>query len=228
MATWIWVVIVIAVVAVIALIVTGARKRRTAVLRDRFGPEYDRTVENSDGRRAAEADLLDREKRRAEFDIKPLPEAARLSYSDEWQDVQEHFVDEPTEATAAADALVTRVMEARGYPMQNFDAQAELVSVDHPNTVEDYRFAHDVRQRSENQQASTEELREALLRYRALFSELLRPDGADPVAQPRDPAGAELQDEEANGPADDPTAMESDGTSPVASDLDYHDQQIGR
>ena len=94
MAAWIWVVIVIAVVAVIALAVVGSRKRRTAVLRDRFGPEYDRTVENSDGRRAAEAELRDREHRRAEFDIKPLPESARLSYANEWQEVQEHFVDE--------------------------------------------------------------------------------------------------------------------------------------
>lgn len=220
MAAWIWVVIVIAVVAVIALAVVGSRKRRTAVLRDRFGPEYDRTVENSDGRRAAEAELRDREHRRAEFDIKPLPESARLSYANEWQEVQEHFVDEPAEATAAADALVTRVMEARGYPMQDFDAQAELVSVDHPETVEDYRFAHDVRQRSENQQASTEDLREALLRDRALFSELLRPEGNDGA----DPVGSELQDES----ADDPTVGESDETSRVASDPDYDDQQIGR
>jgi FtsZ-interacting cell division protein ZipA len=211
MATWIWVVIVIAVVAVVALVVAGSRKRRTAVLRDRFGPEYDRTVENSDGRRTAEAELRDRERRRAEFDIKPLPEAARQGYADEWLEVQERFVDEPAQATADADALVTRVMEARGYPMQNFDAQADLVSVDHPETVQDYRFAHDVRQRSENGQASTEDLREALLRYRALFGELLRAEGDD---------GAD--------PADGPAAMETDDTSPVAAEPDYHDQQIGR
>jgi FtsZ-interacting cell division protein ZipA len=212
MATWVWVVIGIAVVAVVALVVAGSRKRRTAVLRDRFGPEYDRAVEKSDDQRTAEAELRERERRRAEFDIKPLPEAARQNYADEWLEVQERFVDEPAPAAAAADALVTRVMEARGYPMQNFDAQADLVSVDHPETVQDYRFAHDVRLRSENQQASTEDLREALLRYRALFSELLRSEGDDGA----DPAGSELLDESAG----------ADG--PVAENLDYDNQQIGR
>ena len=177
MATLIWVVIAIAVVAVIALVAVGARKRRTAMLRDRFGPEYDRAVENRDDRRAAEADLRAREKQRAQFDVKPLPEATRLRFADEWRDVQERFVDQPAQAATDADTLITRVMEARGYPMKDFDAQAELVSVDHPDTVENYRFAHAVRQRSETQQASTEDLREALLRYRSLFDELLRPEG---------------------------------------------------
>src|SRR6266700_2865028 len=177
MATWVWVVIAIAVVAVIALVAVGARKRKTAMLRERFGPEYDRAVENRDGRRAAEADLRARERQRAQFDVKPLPEATRLRFADEWRDVQERFVDQPAQAAAAADTLITRVMEARGYPMKDFDAQAELVSVDHPDTVENYRFAHAVRQRSQTQQASTEDLREALLRYRSLFDELLRPEG---------------------------------------------------
>ena len=87
MATWVWVVIAIAVVAVIALVAVGARKRKTAMLRERFGPEYDRAVENRDGRRAAEADLRAREKQRAQFDVKPLPEATRLRFADEWRDV---------------------------------------------------------------------------------------------------------------------------------------------
>ena len=98
MATWVWVVIAIAVVAVIALVAVGAGERRTAMLRDRFGPEYDRAVENRDDRRAAEADLRAREKQRAEFDVKPLPEATRLRFADEWRDVQEHFVDQPAQA----------------------------------------------------------------------------------------------------------------------------------
>ena len=175
MATWVWVVIAIAVVVVVALVAVGARRRRTAMLRDHFGPEYDRAVENSEDRRAAEADLRAREKQRAQFDVKPLPEAARLSFASEWRDLQERFVDQPAQATGAADTLITRVMEARGYPMKDFDAQAELVSVDHPDTVENYRFAHAVQQRAETQQASTEDLREALLRYRSLFDELLQP-----------------------------------------------------
>ena len=205
MATWVWVVIVIAVVVVVALVAMRARNRRTAMLRDRFGPEYDRVVASSDDQRAAEAELRARERQRAQFDIKPLPEADRLRFAGEWRDLQERFLDEPAESADAADALITRVMEARGYPMGDFDAQAELVSVDHPDTVENYRFAHAVRERSQTQQVSTEDLREALLRYRSLFNELLRPEGDD-VAGP-----------EGDRPV-----------GPAASDPEYHDQQIGR
>ena len=179
MATWVWVVIAIVVVVVIALVAVGARNRRTAMLRDRFGPEYDRVIENSDDRRAAEADLRGRERQRAQFDVKPLPEADRLRFANEWRELQERFVDQPAPAAAAADALVARVMEARGYPVRDFDAQADLVSVDYPDTVENYRFAHAVQLRSQTEQASTEELREALLRYRSLFDELLRPEDSD-------------------------------------------------
>jgi hypothetical protein len=243
MATWVWVMIAIVVVAVIALVAVGASKRRTAMLRDRFGPEYDRAVEGRDGRRAAEADLRAREKQRAQFDVKPLPESTRLRFADEWRDVQEHFVDQPAQAATAADTLVTRVMEARGYPMKDFDAQAELVSVDHPGTVENYRIAHALRQRSETQQASTEDLREALLRYRSLFDELLRPGGngaadgtigqvqpADASSRQRVTAGLEPQDPgtSATGRTDRPAAMGSDGAGPADPDPDYHDQRIGR
>jgi hypothetical protein len=244
MATWVWVVIAIAVVAVIALLAVGARNRRTAMLRKRFGPEYDRAVENRDGRRAAEADLRAREKQRAEFDVKPLPEATRLRFVDEWHDVQERFVDQPAQAVTAADTLITRVMQARGYPMGDFDAQAELVSVDHPDIVENYRFAHDVRQRSQTQQASTEELREALLRYRSLSDRLLRPEGngaAGAIADQRQSASSGGRHRVTDGPvAEAPgasAAVQADGSGaegndglagPAASETGYHDQQIGR
>ena len=213
------------------------------MLQDRFGPEYDRTVESRDGRRAAEADLRAREKQRAQFDVKPLPEATRLRFADEWRDVQERFVDQPTQATTAADTLITRVMEARGYPMKDFDAQAELVSVDHPDTVENYRFARAVRQRSQTQQVGTEDLREALLRYRSLFDELLRPEGNGATggttgqAQPpgvssrqRVTAGPETQNPEtsAAGQTNGSAAMGSDDADPADADPDYHDQRIGR
>jgi hypothetical protein len=211
MATWVWVVIAIVVVAVVALVAVGARNRRTAKLRDRFGPEYDRAIENSDDRRAAEADLLGRERQRAQFDVRPLPEADRLRFANEWRDLQERFVDEPAPAAAAADVLVVRVMEARGYPVRDFDAQTDLISVDHPDTVENYRFAHAVQQRSQTEQASTEELREALLRYRSLFDELLRPEGST--------AGL------AGGPE---AVGRDDLGGPAGPDTDYHDQQIGR
>jgi hypothetical protein len=218
MATWVWVVIVIAVVVVVALVAVGARRRRTAMLRGHFGPEYDRAVENSEDRRAAEADLRAREKQRAQFDVKPLPEATRLSFAGEWRDLQERFVDQPAQATGAADTLITRVMEARGYPMKDFDAQAELVSVDHPDTVENYRFAHAVQQRAETQQASTEDLREALLRYRSLFDELLRPEG-------NGAAGAAFDEAQQ---ADGPGAVGSNSAGPAASDTEYDNQQTGR
>jgi hypothetical protein len=178
MAIWAWILIAIAVVVVVALAALAERRRRTAALRERFGPEYDRTVEASDDRRAAEAELRERERQRANLDIKPLPESTRAGFAQEWKDVQERFVDQPSEAVVAADGLVYRVMEARGYPMGDFDAQASLVSVDYPEVVDNYRFAHDIHERAQAQQVSTEDLREALLRYRSLFDELLRaPDG---------------------------------------------------
>lgn len=176
MAAWVWILIVIAAVVVVALIALAARQRRTTALRQRFGPEYDRTVEAREGRRSAEADLRDREKQRAQLDIRPLAEDTRVRFAGEWRDVQERFVDQPSDAVVAADRLVYSVMEARGYPMGDFDAQADLVSVDHPDVVENYRFAHGIHHRAQAQQAGTEDLREALLRYRSLFSELLEAD----------------------------------------------------
>jgi hypothetical protein len=164
-------------VVVIALIAMAVRQRRATALRERFGPEYDRAVEAREDRRAAEAELRDREKQRARLDIKPLPEGTRARFAQEWQDVQERFVDQPQEAVVTADRLLYSVMDARGYPVGDFDAQADLVSVDHPEVVEDYRFAHGICERAGTQQVSTEDLREALLHYRSLFSELLRADG---------------------------------------------------
>ena len=176
MATWMWILVVIAAVVVVALIAMAARQRRTTALRQRFGPEYERAVEAREGRRAAEADLRDRERQRAQLDIRPLPEGMRVRFAEEWRDVQERFVDQPSSAVVAADRLVYGVMEARGYPVGDFDAQADLVSVDHPDVVENYRFAHGIHARAQAQRASTEDLREALLRYRSLFDELLRAD----------------------------------------------------
>jgi hypothetical protein len=186
MATWVWILIVIAAVVVVVLVAVAARQRRTTALRQRFGPEYDRAVEARDGRRLAEADLRDREKQRAQLDIRPLPEGERVRFAEEWREVQERFVDQPSDAVVAADRLVYGVMEARGYPMGDFDAQAGLVSVDHPEVVENYRIAHGIRERAQAQQAGTEDLREALLRYRSLFSELLEADDGQAGVTVRD------------------------------------------
>ena len=173
MATWAWIVIVIAVVVVIGVIAMAVRQRRTTALRQRFGPEYDRAVESRQDRRAAEADLRERERERARLDIKPLPEDTRVRYAREWQGVQESFIDQPAEAVVTADRLVHTVMAERGYPMGDFDAQADLVSVDHPEVVDNYRSAHGIYGAAQEQRASTEDLREALVRYRSLFDELL-------------------------------------------------------
>ena len=176
MATWLWIVIVIAVVVVALVAAMAARRRRTEMLRQRFGPEYDRTVGAREDQRAAEADLRGRERERARLDIKPLSEASRVRYAQEWHVVQQSFVDQPADATMAADGLLHRVMAERGYPMGDFTAQADLVSVDHPEVTENYRIAHGIYERAQLEEASTEDLREALVRYRSLFEELLRPD----------------------------------------------------
>ena len=234
MATWLWIVIVIVVVLIILAAAMAARRRRTMALRERFGPEYDRTVGAREGQRAAEADLRGRERERARLDIKPLSEAARVRYTEEWQVIQQSFVDQPEEATTAGYDLVNRVMEERGYPMRDFDARADLVSVDHPDVVENYRVAHGIHERAQQHQASTEDLREALLRYRSLFEELLRPDGADDhaavpagqaVPEPRHPVGDPVLGDRpasdrplSDGPNGDRPARSGQATDVEASD----------
>jgi hypothetical protein len=192
MATWIWILILIAALVIVGLVAArAAMQRRTAALRQRFSDEYDRTVQAHDDRRAAEAELAGRQRKRAELDIRPLPEAERVRFAEDWHEVQERFVDQPSSAVVAADGLVSRVMQARGYPVDNFESQSDLVSVDHPKLVADYRFAHSIYERSQTQQASTEDLREAMLRYRSLFDELLQVDGAGAAPAP---AGAPAPD----------------------------------
>lgn len=181
MTAWIWVVIVVAILIIVGVFAAiEMRNRRSKALQQRFGAEYERAVEAHDQRRSAEADLRGREKQRARIDVKPLPDQTRVRFAAEWQQVQERFVDQPVNAVAAADALVYRVMDARGYPMQDFDTQADLISVDHPQVVDNYRAGHRIYESSQVQQANTEDLRDALLRYRSLFDELLQERTEDP------------------------------------------------
>jgi hypothetical protein len=214
MATWLWIVIVIVVVLIALAVAMAARRRRTMALRERFGPEYDRAVGAREDQRAAEADLRGRERERARLDIKPLSEAARVRYTEEWQVIQQSFVDQPEEATTAGYDLVNRVMEERGYPMRDFDARADLVSVDHPDVVENYRVAHGIHERARQHQASTEDLREALLRYRSLFEDLLRPGDADDRAAV--PAGQAVP--EPRQPASDPALGDRPASDPALGD----------
>jgi hypothetical protein len=173
-----WVIVVVAVVVVLALAAVALGRGRSAALRRRFGPEYDRTVDEEGGRRAAEASLRDRAKRRDELEIRELPSDARLQFATQWRDVQSGFVDDPRRAVDDADGLVQEVMRERGYPVEEFDERIEMVSVDHPELAENYRVAHSIQRRSGTDAASVDDLREAFQRYRALFDDLLA-DAAD-------------------------------------------------
>jgi hypothetical protein len=174
MDTAIWVVLAIVALVVIGVLAWFAMtRRRTGQLREVFGPEYDRTVEEKEDRRTAESELLERRRRIEGLDIRPLDPTARSSFADRWQAVQARFVDDPKSAVEEADDLVTQVMGERGYPMEDFDQRAADVSVDHPRVVEDYRAAHGISERVRSDDATTEDMRQALVHYRALFSELL-------------------------------------------------------
>jgi hypothetical protein len=169
------VIIALAAVAVLVAlaVVYYVQQRRRAHLRSRFGPEYDRTVRETHDLRKAESTLAARERRVARLSIRPLSPADQSRFTESWTRVQARFVDDPTAAVTEADRLVGEVMHARGYPLGDFDQRAADISVDHPHVVEHYRAARDIAQRHARGQASTEDLRQAFVHYRALFSDLL-------------------------------------------------------
>jgi FtsZ-interacting cell division protein ZipA len=174
MDTWVWIVIaVVAAIVLLAVFWSATRTRRTKALQDRFGNEYDRTVEREGGKRDAERELTERQKRHEALDLRPLSPEQRDRYVRDWETTQGRFVDDPSGAVAEADRLVQRVMKDRGYPVDDFDQRAADISVEHPDLVEKYRTAHGVAQKSERGQASTEDLRHSVRHYRAVFSELL-------------------------------------------------------
>jgi hypothetical protein len=170
------VVVVVVAAAAVWLAQTQLRRRR---LQQRFGSEYDRTVEEGDGRRTAERELADREKRHADLDIQPLSDTERKRFSTEWTLIQERFVDHPGNAVADADRLVTVVMGERGYPTEDYRQQVSDLSVRHASALDHYRTAHEIKSRNDESRASTEDLREAMVHYRELFEDLLGKDGAD-------------------------------------------------
>jgi hypothetical protein len=178
MDTWVWILIaVVVVLIVLGAIGYFAQRRRTQGLQDRFGgSEYDRTLETEGGRRSAERELREREKRHEELDLRPLSPEARRGFQQEWEETQHDFVDDPKGAVARADKLVQRVMRERGYPVDDFDRRAADISVEHPDLVEKYRTADGIARASERGEASTEDLRHSVRHYRALFNELLGTD----------------------------------------------------
>ena len=165
------VLVLLAVAAVVAVLMAQARKRKH--LQSRFGPEYERTVEGSGKRREAERELAEREERRRSLDIRPLPEQDRAMYADKWRTTQGDFVDHPEMAVRQADLLVAEVMGRRGYPVGDFEQMSRDVSVDHADVVHEYRAAHEISDLNDRKQASTEQLRQAMVHYRALFTQLL-------------------------------------------------------
>jgi hypothetical protein len=176
MPAWAWVVIVVGLIVVVGSTWALWTRTRTGRLRDRFGPEYDRVLDESETRRDAEGELTSREERRRELKIRPLPSVARRRYMSSWRAIQTRFVDAPEEALGEADRLVTEVMQERGYPMEDFDQRAADVSVDHPHVVDNYRSAHAISTAAQERSVDTEDLRRAMLNYRALFEELLAAD----------------------------------------------------
>jgi len=176
--------IVLALLVVLALF--AGRRRRSRKLREQFGPEYDRTVAEAGDRKQAESRLQERTARRQRLDVVPLDQADRDRYVEAWRQTQARFVDEPAEATREADRLITAVMRQRGYPIDDFEQRAADISVDHPQVVDDYRAAQAIASANERSEASTEDLRQALVHYRSLFEELLEVDRADNDRQPYD------------------------------------------
>jgi FtsZ-interacting cell division protein ZipA len=174
------IVIVVAIVIVAAIVVVGyqmARKRRTEQLRQQYGPEYDRTIEQADTQREAESELRDRAKRHEQLELRTLDSSQREDFARRWSDVQAQFVDDPSDAVHNADLLVNEVMSARGYPVENFDQQADDLSVRYPEVTQRYREARSIAQANENGSADTEDLRQAVTSYRALVVALLTDDG---------------------------------------------------
>ena len=180
MDMWIWVVFALLAVVAIAIVVwASVRARRSKQLREGFGPEYERVVDEAGDKREAERELQARQERHDEFDIHPLAAGAQARYSSEWRTVQERFVDEPDTAVRDADRLVQQVMAERGYPVEeDFERRADDLSVDYPELVENFRKGNRLWSDYEAGNAGTEDLRQAMVHYRALFEELLEEEPA--------------------------------------------------
>ena len=182
MPTWAWILIAVAAVLLVAAVAAATfTRRRTTGLQQRFGHEYDRTVQQRGSRRKAEAELGSRIEQRESLEIRPLSPDARERFLESWRQVQAEFVDDPAGAVTRADALVESVMSERGYPVDDFERRAADISVDHPQVVERFRSAHGIAQKNERGEATTEDLRQAIKHYRALFEELVEPAEDEPV-----------------------------------------------
>ncbi|MGN9784760.1 hypothetical protein ACTMTF_25230 [Nonomuraea sp. ZG12] len=189
--------IAVAVIVILAIgFVVLQQQQRRRQLRRRFGPEYDRTMDERDTRGQAEQELRDRQQRVSTLDIKPLTPESRQAYIAHWVTLQEQFVDTPARAVRETDQLVTAAMAERGYPTEDFDQQLADLSVVHGRTLHHYRQAREISVRAALDAASTEDLRQAMVHYRVLFEELLN-DGDEhhpPSAEGREEQSASQDD----------------------------------
>jgi hypothetical protein len=225
------IVVVVVLVVLVTAAMTIARRRR---LQRRFGPEYDRVVGEKHGQLKADSELAGRQRRVRRLDIQPLSATARATYAGEWAAVQERFVDQPQQALAEAQLLVVAVMTDRGYPTEDHDQIAADLSVEHAGTLDHYRAAADITTNAEAGAASTEDLRQGMVHYRALFSELLgeTDDAAGRPSAVSVPAGPGSAPEdsmtyEADDPGTFPAEQETATAHPETRDYPASDVPAG-
>jgi hypothetical protein len=180
------------IAVVLVLVIVGAilapifaRRKRSERLHDQFGTEYDHTVQALGDEKKAQTELDERQKHVKALDIRPLSVGERERYLTDWTDVQSKFVDEPGQAIVDADHLIMEVMHLRAYPVSDFEQRAADVSVSYPALVSNYRAARAIAIKNEQHQATTEELRQAVIYYRSLFEELLETGAVVVEEKPR-------------------------------------------
>jgi hypothetical protein len=208
------VILVIVLLAVVAVAIFAVRASRRKKLQSTFGPEYDRVVADTGNRTEAEKELRDRERRHSELELRELSPESKARYAADWEEVQIQFVDSPEQAVGRADELVTRLITERGYPTGEFDDRLATLSVDHARTLGHYRDAHEISERQTRGEAGTEDLRQALVHYRALFADLL---GEDPVQSSGTTATTSATPAQTSAFADDTAPDRTD--SPVRTDV---------
>ncbi|MFI9006227.1 hypothetical protein ACIGNX_03205 [Actinosynnema sp. NPDC053489] len=168
------IVVVLVVLAAIAVLAKFLMQRKR--LRSKFGPEYDRALEHNGSRMAAERELAEREREHSKLELRALDAATRENYARNWTAVQERFVDEPNEAVSQADQLLTDLMAERGYPTEGYERSEKMLSVGHARTLDHFREAHSIAERKDRGEATTEDLRNAMVHYRTVFEDLLGDD----------------------------------------------------
>lgn len=169
-----WIIAIVVALMAVAAAAFVLQRQRSRQLRTHFGPEYDHALEGFGHRRLAERALIDRARRVDKLEIRPLPAARREELRTRWQMLQAKFVDDPDSAIRDAHALLGTVMHDEGYPVSKFDEEVELLSVHHPAAVQHYRAAHRLAQARDRGESTTEDLRQAMIHYRALFEDLLK------------------------------------------------------